>query len=154
MSKPVGSVGKQVYIHQTGEIFPTINLAAKALGISQSVLSNYKRWPIWLQELQIEIIPPDRKERQNSARLKYLFGITLDDYNELFNKQNGVCAICGKPETVKSCYSNNIKKLSIDHNHITGQVRGLLCDRCNRLLGYAKESIQNLQNAITYLKRN
>lgn len=70
------------------------------------------------------------KTRQSSrkTRLKKL-GINENEYNEMFLKQNGVCAICsGKPDT-------QWKKLAVDHCHKTGKVRGLLCMVCNTMLG-------------------
>lgn len=93
---------------------------------------------------------------------KYKRQLLIDEskYEELNQKQNGLCAICNKPETRKShknrtkpeCASNStIKRLSIDHNHLNGQVRGLLCGSCNTALGGFKDSIDNLQSAIIYL---
>lgn len=73
------------------------------------------------------------------------FGITLNDYNNLLNKQNGKCAICnGEPN------SKN-KTLGVDHCHNTGRVRGLLCDKCNRGLGLFLDNIDLLGKAIKYL---
>lgn len=56
-------------------------------------------------------------------KLRTAYGMTLDEYYELLERQGNVCAICGKPP--KS------KRLSVDHNHKTGKVRGLLCTKCN-----------------------
>lgn len=61
--------------------------------------------------------------------------------------QNGVCAICGNGET-----SKRQRSLSVDHDHETGAVRGLLCNRCNPMLGYARDDIAILQAAISYLQ--
>lgn len=78
--------------------------------------------------------------------LKNNFGMTMDDYNELLIIQNGQCAICGNlPKT---------KRLSVDHCHKTGLVRGLLCHMCNRLLGLAKDKAFVLQNASDYIQRS
>ena len=68
------------------------------------------------------------------------YGITLDDYNALLKKQGGTCAICKTAPT--------LKKLFIDHDHKDGRVRGLLCSRCNLLLGYhecAKEMVEEFE---------
>jgi hypothetical protein len=62
-----------------------------------------------------------------NIRLKY--GITVDQYNAFFLKQNGQCAICGVHQAELN------QKLSVDHNHATKKVRGLLCVNCNRSLG-------------------
>lgn len=151
MSKPFGSKGKVVYIHQTGEWFSTIQEACQELGISRS-LFHQRDSSEWLSQLQIEVTPPDKKSCTESARLKYNYGITLEDYENILAKQKNTCVICHQAETAISNESKKVKKLSVDHNHVTGEVRGLLCDRCNRLLGYARESIPILQNAINYLR--
>jgi hypothetical protein len=74
------------------------------------------------------------------------YNLTIDDYNKMFTSQNGCCKICGKHQ------SEFKKSLSIDHNHQTNEVRGLLCNNCNTILGHAKDDIEILQNAIKYLK--
>lgn len=76
--------------------------------------------------------------------LKRIFNLTIDDYNKILKKQGGVCAICRNKE--------NGKVLSVDHNHITGKVRGLLCMNCNTILGKLKEDISILKKVIKYLQ--
>lgn len=91
---------------------------------------------------------------QNKARsrgYKYKYGLTLEEYNRLETEQNNVCAICGNPETQLNV-NGEIKKLSVDHCHHTGEIRKLLCNSCNSLLGQCKDNIKILQNAIEYLK--
>lgn len=77
--------------------------------------------------------------------MKHRNGITLDEYNELLASQAGVCAICKKPPKEK-------RRFSIDHDHITGQNRGLLCDKCNMALGLMEDNIKWLSMAIKYLE--
>jgi hypothetical protein len=78
--------------------------------------------------------------------LQATYGISLEDYTNLFNKQEGVCAICGEaPEG---------ETLSVDHCHITNVVRGLLCDSCNNGVGRFKDDPQVLRNAAEYLERS
>lgn len=79
------------------------------------------------------------------------YGITLKEYNALLKKQNNVCAICGGVET--ATLNGIIKKLAVDHCHKTKMVRGLLCDRCNRGLGYFKDNIKTINNSLKYLKK-
>jgi hypothetical protein len=67
-------------------------------------------------------------------------------------EQNYLCAICGNPET--RMFKGKITKLAIDHCHKTGEVRGLLCHKCNSILGYANDSIELLANAIKYLSKD
>jgi hypothetical protein len=92
------------------------------------------------------------KKRQKDLDLQSTFGITLDQYNQMLKDQNGVCVICKNPE-------NEVEKgkqqrtLSVDHNHKTGKVRGLLCGKCNKGIGLFKDNIYLLQSAIDYLKK-
>ncbi len=75
------------------------------------------------------------------------YGISIDDFNEMFALQNGKCAICGKHQT-------EFKKiLHIDHCHETNKFRGLLCSNCNTAIGLLKDDIENLRCAILYLNR-
>lgn len=83
------------------------------------------------------------QEIRKNIRLKHDYGITLEKYKAMYDEQGGVCAICGLPSH---------KALSVDHDHKTGKVRGLLCDKCNWLIGHANESIHILSSAIEYLK--
>lgn len=96
----------------------------------------------------------NNKERVYNSKLIYRYNITIDDYNELLNKQNGVCAICGNNETVIHGKSGELKPLSVDHCHVTGKVRGLLCSSCNLSLGGFKDNVKTLKSAIKYLKDN
>lgn len=87
-------------------------------------------------------------EKLLSSRLKCWYGITLDDFNIILVSQNGVCAICQKPET-----SKRTNRLSVDHNHKTGKIRGLLCTKCNTALGLLNENIKLLEESINYLSK-
>lgn len=86
------------------------------------------------------------KIRDREKKMFYTYGITIEEYNILYDKQNGNCAIC----------HNNLKEgtndCSIDHNHDNGNIRGLLCNTCNRALGMFQDSPQLLYSAIRYLK--
>jgi hypothetical protein len=86
-----------------------------------------------------------------SRDLKKKFGITIEDYNKLFKNQNGLCAICNKSEISKH-QSGTIRTLSVDHNHETGKVRGLLCSTCNRAIGLLKDNSILLLKASNYLE--
>lgn len=82
------------------------------------------------------------------AHLKRMYGISLEDYNSMLEKQEGKCAICGNKEMN---YKNKV--LCVDHNHETGQVRGLLCGLCNSGLGKFRENKNFLNNAIKYIQQ-
>jgi len=87
---------------------------------------------------------PDYDRNHN---LKYNYGITLEDYNKIFNSQNGCCAICGKHQ------SEEKQSLSFAHCHTTNRIRGLLCHHCNPMLGYAKDNMDVLKSGIIYLSK-
>jgi len=83
------------------------------------------------------------------------YNITKKEYDKLYQEQNGQCAICGK--ICKSHFDlekKNIKIFNIDHSYKSGKVRGLLCNKCNLLLGYCEDNIEILLSAIKYLKKN
>lgn len=72
--------------------------------------------------------------------LKRVYKITLEDYQELFEVQGGVCAICHHSETNLDPKSGLTRYLAVDHDHKTGRVRGLLCRRCNQVLGFSMKT--------------
>lgn len=86
----------------------------------------------------------ENRDRNKNSVLKRIFGITLDEYKDMFAKQNGVCLICG--EAPKN------RDLSVDHDHKTGKVRALLCNRCNSAVGYVRESIDIAKKLVEYLQ--
>ncbi len=92
------------------------------------------------------------KVMERRKYLKKTYGITLEQYNETHQAQGGVCAICGKRETAKNQYG--IKQLSVDHNHKTGEVRGLLCLKCNFAIGYVDDNPATLIEAARYLMKH
>lgn len=81
-------------------------------------------------------------------------GIKKEKYEDMIKEQNDLCAICGKPETRKSRVPGRITRLAIDHCHVTGKVRALLCHSCNAGLGYFKDDILLLQKVIEYLEKH
>jgi hypothetical protein len=85
-----------------------------------------------------------KSEYKDKKRLR-LYGISPDEYQAMILTQNNVCAICIKKSD---------KTLCVDHCHATTKVRGLLCHSCNKGLGVFGDSIENLERAITYLRRN
>lgn len=84
--------------------------------------------------------------KKDRAKLKYRYGITREDYNELLITQNGKCAVCEKSVLELGL------PLYIDHNHKTGKVRGLLCRKCNIGLGCFDDELSILLQAADYLK--
>lgn len=87
------------------------------------------------------------RKRQPASQTKYYlkhhYNLTIEQLEDMKIAQNNQCAICG---------INPKDNLVVDHNHITGKVRGLLCSSCNKGLGFFKDNIQRLQSAIVYLQ--
>ena len=87
------------------------------------------------------------------SKLKNIYGITVDDYYKMLENQGGGCAICGTrvPSQRARKYAKT-EMFFVDHCHSTGKVRGLLCSRCNRGLGYFDDNPSRLEMAAAYLK--
>jgi hypothetical protein len=104
----------------------------------------------WRENNYDKVLISNRKSYQKAGRnrnLQYNYGISLESYNLLLEKQNHKCAICGK-EKVESD-----RTFCVDHNHITGEIRGLLCRNCNSGIGLLQDSEDILYKAIIYLKQ-
>lgn len=86
------------------------------------------------------------KDTQRHYKYKINYGISLEEYNEMFAEQNGCCAICKRHQTEFK------KHLHVDHNHETGEVRGLLCHNCNLALGRFQDSPEIIKAALEYVQ--
>lgn len=93
-----------------------------------------------------------RREDPEKVRAKYrewqlrtLYGITIEQYNQLLQKQNHACAICKSTSPGK-------KDWHVDHCHSSGAIRGILCADCNLTLGKVKDSTEVLMNMVKYLE--
>lgn len=85
-------------------------------------------------------------EQKQEYRLRFAYGIGLDDYNQMLVEQNYLCAICGTDNP-----GHNGNRFVVDHDHETGDVRGLLCSPCNTALGLFKDKTETLVSATSYL---
>ncbi len=102
---------------------------------------------------------PDYAMKQREFFMRWKYGITPGEFDELMARQDGKCAICKANHTeVKrpGMTKRGLKPhgLVVDHSHETDVVRGLLCDRCNRALGLFHDDLIILQAAVGYLKTN
>jgi hypothetical protein len=100
---------------------------------------------------------PDRStEHKRKYQLMKFFGITIEEVYAMLKAQNHKCAICGGEikYSIKNHPGTNAKAPHVDHNHITGSVRGLLCFKCNAGLGNFGDKIETLSAAIAYLKKH
>ena len=87
---------------------------------------------------------------ERNRRLIKLFGITLAHYESLLKKQRGRCAICLSTRPTR--HSTRFQNFSVDHDHNTGKIRGLLCNQCNRALGLFGDDAERLARALIYLQ--
>lgn len=88
---------------------------------------------------------------KRTGHMLRLYGLTPEQYAAMFAEQDGRCAICLEPETMT--YRGKVKALSIDHDHESGQVRGLLCAACNFAIGKLRDNPALLRAAADYLER-
>jgi hypothetical protein len=88
-------------------------------------------------------------QRASNLRLKY--GLTLEKYAELLQAQGGCCAICRSTDPKSKNGADRPGEFAVDHDHATGEVRGLLCGHCNTGLGLFQDDASRLQAAMTYL---
>ena len=91
----------------------------------------------------------DRRRRRTLAR----YGMTAECYRELLEAQGGGCALCGATSADGKTYATTTepRPLNVDHDHATGEVRGLLCSACNMALGLLKDDSARLLRAVDYL---
>jgi hypothetical protein len=95
---------------------------------------------------------PEKAKRWNKENPHYSLSqagvnVTAEDFHKLLSEQNGKCAVCGYAP------KENEKRLCIDHDHNTNEVRGLLCSRCNRGIGMFGDNANFLKSAASYLER-
>ncbi len=89
----------------------------------------------------------DNPSFERSQTLKKAWGLSLEAFESWSEQQNNVCAICQNPNGWR-------KHLVVDHNHETGNLRGLLCDRCNRAIGFFEDNPALLRKAALYLEKH
>lgn len=114
------------------------------------------------QTLCIECSKDRQKNRWNSRtpqkrleqHLKYKYSLTIEELMNTLEKQNRACAICEGSLPDLMVYNDRKRGYAIDHNHETGEFRGILCLNCNSMLGMAKDNPKTLEKASAYLKVN
>lgn len=97
----------------------------------------------------VKLSQEKHKEAKRHSSRKYRYGITKEQYEERLLNQKNCCAICLSTEVGRKHTA-----FHVDHNHYTGKIRGLLCDKCNRGLGYFNDDPDVLQKAVEYLIEN
>jgi hypothetical protein len=94
--------------------------------------------------------PREKKVAQRAAAVKSVYGMKYEDYCSLYVYQHGMCAICGCDLALLN-ESDGPPIASVDHDHETGEVRGLLCGKCNKGLGFFNDDWELMNDAIDYL---
>ena len=88
-------------------------------------------------------------ERKRELALRRMYGITTDEYNQMLELQSGRCAVC---KTDKAGGKHNV--FCVDHDHVTGKVRELLCKDCNIVLGIINDSPEHLGRLMAYILKH
>ena len=125
------------------------DLPTESFYLSKGKLSCYCK--VCWKERVSKKAPKKTKQQRKHYWLKSRFNITYADYEVLYASQGGMCAICGKHIEEFATTSDLSSVACVDHNHTTGEVRGLLCNHCNTGIGLLQENPVILQSAINYL---
>ena len=109
---------------------------------------------VWRETGRTRAYAESRRDVIRDQMLRRSFGITKKEYDAMLAAQGGVCAICKQPEILRTHRngSNALRFLAVDHDHKTGQVRGLLCSGCNVGIGAFRENQERMVAAIRYLQ--
>lgn len=116
----------------------------------ECVQARMRRWRLHRRS---NVLLSRRDRKKGREKHRWLdFGLTPEGFETLRLQQGGLCAICRQAETVR--HGRRLIALTVDHCHITGRVRGLLCVRCNRALGLVRDSSAVLRGIAAYLQTN
>ena len=80
------------------------------------------------------------------------YGINKEEYEQMLQDQDGKCAICKREESSRASITKKVRALAVDHCHVTGHVRGLLCRACNLGIGHFDDNLEFLKEAVKYLE--
>ena len=95
---------------------------------------------------------PETSEHRHKRGLWEKFKMTPEEYQSMFDSQNGKCAICKSPEVATR--NGSLKRAPVDHDHVTGKVREILCARCNTVIGLLDEDTKLVSEVYAYLIRH
>lgn len=126
-------------------------LDGNRIAAGQSVLAvGQKPYTIVVQILDLS---PEQAARKHE-RLQAVYGWSYAEYKAMWERQDGLCAICLQPETELSHHNGLVKLLSVDHDHLTGMIRELLCGACNKAIGLFRENAELIYEAASYVSRH
>lgn len=153
--------GKLAFLYMTGA-WPkqriafrdgdALNLKFDNLELSREVLGNFDHKDRVSRNAYNRAHRQQYPDYYRASDLRRNFGIDLADYQRMFVEQKGVCAICSEPETEKRL--GKTRWLAVDHDHETGDVRGLLCQSCNKAVGLLRDNPELARGAAAYLEKH
>lgn len=114
----------------------------------------YKTDPKCIEDRKKAAAARHKNGKTKGYYLKKMCGLTFDEFKKLELAQNYLCAVCGNPETSVDSRLGKAIYLAVDHCHLTGKVRQLLCGKCNRMIGMANEDASLLRKAAEYLEKH
>ena len=118
-----------------------MRLRSSTEGVSEEVLNRRAYNRLHYQE---------NRDKHRNNMYKYLYGISLEQYGEMLDIQHGLCAICQEQPKPRKGHNT---ALVPDHNHITGEIRALLCHRCNVMLGKIENNKVLAYKMLEYLNK-
>jgi len=124
-----------------------VNVARAKVRCKLPEVIEYKKQ--WFQKNRNRV-----RKQVRASELKIKYGITSEQYAEMFILQGGVCAICKQAETSVDNRHGKIRVLAVDYCHTTNKVRGLLCQRCNHAIGMLRDNPTLCRIAAGYLEIN
>lgn len=92
--------------------------------------------------------------KRKEIQLKVKYNLSIEDYNLMLEAQQSLCALCYQPETVPVTKGEGVRSLAVDHDHKTGKVRALLCNRCNTLLGRYEKNKELFDKFDMYIRKH
>jgi hypothetical protein len=128
------------------EMYPERVTASDRKHYEKNRANRIARVAKWVSSNPEKVLTNSRK-----CHLKLNYGMTVNEWNEMFDGQDRICAIC---KTDSSGYGGKKHQWDTDHDHTTGKVRGILCHQCNVMLGASRDEISTLLSAIDYLIDN
>lgn len=130
------------------------NIAQQLYRVTEAGKATMKKANANRKDVGTEKLKLYAKIINRKSLLKTKYGLSLEEYYDLEEKQQHCCAICGTHKEKLIPYHKEGSVLCVDHCHNTQKVRGLLCFSCNLMLGYSKDNTNILLNAIKYLDEN
>lgn len=115
--------------------------------VKQDKLAQSRWEPERVQATKVHLAEWHKQNDYNNS-IRFRYGLSKIQYQELVEKQKGLCALCEKPQNP----GKRNGRLSVDHDHKTGKVRGLLCVLCNIMLGRYDDSIKKFEKIPAYLR--